>query len=554
MKLKRFAVLGAVTATAVAATPKVKIGRTTVVGRENATAGVDFFGGIPFAEPPVGSLRFRSPILKTRYTETTLSRQAAMERRVFNRCVHDRSVVVTASLNRKKLKPLVIPLADTSEDCLSINVVGPTGTRIGDKLPVLRRVGTPVIYVNFNYRLGPFGFPQGQEGDCDSRLLFHSVAHRRGLVAHDRRELNLGMKDVTAALEWVHANINFFGGDKNKITIFGESAGAITIGILYLNRQFEKLVRGAALTPPLCEIFQSGSSNSLPLCTAAERESEWQAFVRAIPSCANLATSGNTFACLQNATREEIAGNYLNSLGPNFMVDMVFSPTRDRGPGSLLPEIPSRLYSQGKFARIPYIAGTNLDEGTLFATSDGNADLEAGIVASVSPPLVDSTQFEQAIDGLMEQYPDVPALGSPYNTGDELFGFPSVYKRHSAIPGIELEVLAEGDMLFDAPRRQWMQATAQRGVKSYGYLFTHPHPGPLGVLHAAEIPFVYGPPPDPLAAAQSLSVAMVDYWISFTDSLDPNDGKGVQRPVWPSYTNRNQRLAYLISNALAFRR
>ncbi|KAG2008150.1 lipase I [Coprinopsis cinerea AmutBmut pab1-1] len=154
------------------------------------------------------------------------------------------------------------------------------------------------------------------------------------------------------------------------------------------------------------------------------------------------------------------------------MVDMVFSPTRDRGPGSLLPEIPSRLYSQGKFARIPYIAGTN-HEGTLFATSDGNADLEAGIIASVSPPLVDSTQFEQAIDGLMEQYPDVPALGSPYNTGDELFGFPSVYKRHSAI---------QGDMLFDAPRRQWMQATAQHGVKSYGYLLTHPHAGPLGAI------------------------------------------------------------------------
>ncbi|KAG2008151.1 hypothetical protein CC2G_013612 [Coprinopsis cinerea AmutBmut pab1-1] len=219
MKLKRFAVLGGITATAVAATPKVKIGRTTVVGRENAAAGVDFFGGkrsrnldlqtrffadkwnrpsIPFAEPPVGSLRFRSPILKTRCTETTLE---------------------ASSYGKACLQPpLVIPLADTSEDCLSINVVRPTGTRIGDKLPV----GTPVIYVNFNYRLGPFGFPQGQE-------------------AHDRRELNLGLKYVTAALEWVHANINFFGGDKNKITIFGESAGAITIGILYLNRQFEKL-------------------------------------------------------------------------------------------------------------------------------------------------------------------------------------------------------------------------------------------------------------------------------------------------------------------------
>lgn len=87
--------------------------------------------------------------------------------------------------------------------------------------------GTPVIFVNFNYRLGPLGFPQGQEAD-------------------DKKILNLGLQDQLAALEWVQANIGFFGGDKRKVTATGESAGSILTSILYLSPEpFERLARGA---------------------------------------------------------------------------------------------------------------------------------------------------------------------------------------------------------------------------------------------------------------------------------------------------------------------
>lgn len=103
--------------------------------------------------------------------------------------------------------------------------------------------GTPIIYVSFNYRLGPLGFPAGHEADSKGAL-------------------NLGLKDQLSALKWIQLNIAAFGGDESKVgnhifqelfgieyfiqvTVFGESAGAISIGVLFLNSGLENLARAA---------------------------------------------------------------------------------------------------------------------------------------------------------------------------------------------------------------------------------------------------------------------------------------------------------------------
>ncbi|KAJ2932843.1 hypothetical protein H1R20_g4252, partial [Candolleomyces eurysporus] len=440
-----------------------------------------------------------------------------------------------------------------SEDCLTINVHRPKGLTSSSKLPVLfwtyggafvigssntyngseiveRSVarGTPLIFVNFNYRLGPLGFPQGQEAD-------------------DERLLNLGVLDQMAALEWVQENIESFGGDKKKVTIFGESAGAIMVGLLYMQPELERWARGA--------IMESGSSNSVPAFRASRNEPSWRHFVGNVASCASIATSGHTFACLRNATTEEITAGLLQTTRPdNSISELVWTPTLDGRPGSVYLNLSSRLYAKGRFARIPFITGTNLDEGTSFSSRESlsNQALKDDLVALSSPRSGSQDALGAALDQILILYPEDPSVGSPYGTGDELFGFPPSYKRHSSIIG---------DIVFDAPRRMLSEVAAKAGVKSYGYLFTHPQPNPSsGVTHGSEIRFVFGqvPPtsPDGLPpylppygsadeAARNLSKIMMDYWISFAVTLNPNDGKGIQRPHWPQYTPEKKVLMQL---------
>ncbi|KAJ7754206.1 Alpha/Beta hydrolase protein [Mycena maculata] len=296
-----------------------------------------------------------------------------------------------------------------SEDCLTINVFRPAGLTNKDQLPVMVWTygggfdyqGTPILYVNFNYRLGPLGFPVGRE-------------------AMDAGILNLGLKDPLTAMQWVQNNIAAFGGDKDKVTLFAESAGSISLSILFLNSGIEKLARAA--------IFESGSAASNPTFTALHGQTDWNNFVLAVPEYASLTW---------------------------------------------------------------------------------------------------------AAEKILELYPNNPALGSPYGTGNETFGLNSQFKRLAAI---------NGDMWFQSQRRAWSQLASKAGVKNYAYLFTDAAPSSLF------------PPVDgdfgASAAAKLLASQMVDYWISFATSLDPNDGLGLTRPNWPEYTVDGKNLLQLNSTNL----
>ncbi|KAF5325129.1 hypothetical protein D9619_009956 [Psilocybe cf. subviscida] len=480
------------------AAPQVQLGKTVITGQDSPAFGLEFFGGIPFAEPPVGKLRFKPPVLKTR-----------LDVKAFD----------ASSFGKGCLQPST-NITQISEDCLTINVFRPAGIPPGAKLPVLFWTyggsfvngasfiynasaivaqsivrGTPLIYVNYNYRLGPLGFPQGQEAD-------------------DKKALNLALKDQLAALEWVQRNIGYFGGDKTEVTVFGESAGAIMTSILFLNSPLHRLARAA--------ILESGSPGTIHAFRAKDREVYWQNFVSGVPSCAKLAISKRTFDCLARANSSEIL------LGINIAIaksptEFGFAPTLD-GYKGLLPAVPSMLLPWGHFSRIPFIAGTNLDEGTAFTPTDVKQStdvIRAKILQDNSPPLVPKHILAAVVDKLLRLYPDDPALGSPFNTGTERYDLPHGFKRAAAI---------NGDLSFVSTRRNLQQTASRFGVKNFGYLFTQPQPNDppfLGVTHASEVRFVYGVPTDQSLPALALSRSMIDYWISFATSLTPNDGKGV---------------------------
>jgi len=425
-----------------------------------------------------------------------------------------------------------------SEDCLTINIFRPAGLPANASLPILFWTygggffegsssiyngsaivaqsvvrGTPLIYVNFNYRLGPLGFPQGNE-------------------AADRSALNLALHDQLTALRWVHKNIEFFGGDNTKVTVFGESAGSIMTAVLFLNSPITKLARAA--------IFESGSAATALTFNAKRRENSWEDFVSGVPSCASTVKSRKTFHCLRAANSSDILQGLLNSLA-KAPEQFPFDPTID-GPGGLYPDNASNLFARGQFAKLPFIAGTNLDEGTIFTPRTINSEdqLRSFIIANFSPPIVSPTRLNDTADRLVELYPNVPALGSPFNTGNETFGLSPVFKQAAAL---------QGDISFQSQRRAWMQTAARAGVKTFGYLFTQPMPATaalgIGVSHGSEIPFVYGAPRDNSTSARTLSSLMIEYWVSFATSLDPNDGRGIARPHWDQYTNTHQVLMQL---------
>ncbi|KAK7051297.1 hypothetical protein VNI00_004797 [Paramarasmius palmivorus] len=502
------------------AAPGVQLGNTILTGRDKPLfKQTSLEVCIPYTESPK---RLEPPVLRTNYVNGTM----------------DASHFGSACLQ------LNLAASQVSEDCLSINVLRPSGINEDSALPVMFWTygggfhsgtvaqhngsvfvqqsvarGTPVIYINFNYRLGPLGFPQGQE-------------------AADRGALNLGLKDQLVALEWVKKNVRAFGGDPNKVSFaffdpkILDMNGEIGDGIWTQRRfyyDFNSILES--------EIFQSGLQPTSPIFPPQYREDDRAIFVGGVPECANLTSTESTFECLQNPNISSASIVQGMSISTDKNGIGQWAPVLD-GPDGFLPDLPSRLYEQGSFARIPFIAGTQLDEGTSFIPPTGlnftDATMRQFILVIYAPPLPPYTlaDLSGVADKLVALYPDIPALGSPFGTGNETFGLDQGLKRFAAW---------FGDINFQSLRRLWIQTAANKGVPTYGYEFTQPQANSsyLGVSHSTLVRYVYGAPLNATPADIEISRVIVDYWISFATSLTPNDGKGISRPVWRQYKSHS---------------
>ena len=195
--------------------------------------------------------------------------------------------------------------------------------------------GEPVIFVSLNYRLGVFGWPLGKE-------------------AGEAGATNLGLRDVIKALEWVKANIKDFGGDPNKVTIAGESAGAAIVSNLLLQENTD-LFRGA--------IMESAASGA----PVAKPEELWQEPFNHLldnAGCSQYIGANGTgaFDCLRRLTGDQLlaAQNKVQLESPYFFtVSWPFNAAVD---GDLIKDYPHKLFQQGRTAKVPFIAGNNKDE------------------------------------------------------------------------------------------------------------------------------------------------------------------------------------------------
>ncbi|KAH6608175.1 triacylglycerol lipase [Trichoderma cornu-damae] len=505
----------------------VQLASGTIVG--SSLGGIDTFNGIPYADPPVGNLRLSPPQKLSKNLGTWTAPLLAPS--CPQQFVSSGSQNILMQLLGSFLQlPFLQPITG-QEDCLNISVQRPKGTKAGDKLPVAFWIygggfqlgstvtydgssllstaiyqGQPFIYVAVNYRVAGFGFLPGAE------VLKNGAA-------------NLGLLDQRMGLQWVADNIAAFGGDPDKVTIWGESAGAISV--------FDQmLLYGGNATYNGKPLFRGAIMNSGTAVPAEPIDSpKAQAVYDNVVSKAGCSGSADTLACLRQAPYGTFL-NAVNSAPTIFSYNSVALSYLPRPDGVVLPDSPDVLFEQGKYYPVPMIVGDQEDEGTLFSLFQTDVTSTSSLVNWLSDYMFFNATKAQ-LTQLVETYDAAISSGSPFRTGifNELYpGF----KRTSALLG---------DLVFTLTRRMELAAAAKvnPGVPIWSYLSSYDYGTPfLGTFHASDILQVfYGLLPN--NAMHSTRT----YFFNFIQNLDPNVGvQGFSN--WPKWAD-NQQLMWFQS-------
>lgn len=486
MQMKRMMLaLAVLVLTAVASNGAVKVEQGLLEGK--AEGGLTVYRGIPFAAPPVGDLRWRAPKPPAKWDGIRQADKFAPY------CVQN---VFGPSYSRSTM----------SEDCLYLNVWTPAKTP-KDKVPVLVWIhgggfaaganseplfdgdvvaNKGVVLVTITYRLGSLGFLAHPELSKESP---------------NRVSGNYGLLDQIAALQWIKKNIAVFGGDPGKVTIFGESAGGISVSMLSASPLAKGLFEGV--------ISDSGGSFGPPRAAGGP---------------------GENMRLLQTAEQDGLAfqiGAGAQSLSElrKLPAEKILSATRGMAwpniDGYVLPSDQVSLYDAGKFNDTPILVGYNSDEGLSFSRYP---DPQSYIDAT-------KKRYAGFATKLLEHYP----------AGDK--GHPKSARN-----------LAR-DAAFGWHTWTWARKQSSLGKgKAYLYYFDqHAQRAPgsaeadHGAAHGEDLPYVFGhltafPDMHPTDADRRASQIMTTYWTNFAKYGNPN-GQGV--PEWPAFSESNPKTMVL---------
>ncbi|MBQ1583481.1 MAG: carboxylesterase family protein [Prevotella sp.] len=438
--------------------------------------GLAVYKAIPYAAPPVGNLRWKAP-------------QPAKAWEGVRKCD------TFGPLPPQPTRPG--RTADMmSEDCLYLGIATPAKSA-NEKLPVMVWIHgggfqtehyggdlwsllaqRGVVIVSVEYRTGALGF------------MAHPELAKEDQDGHSG---NYGILDQIYALEWVQRNIANFGGDPSKVTIFGESAGAISCSILCASPLAKGLFHGC--------ISQSGGSFA-----------PWSDAPRSIGLDASQKGAEQQGLAFQKHLKKKSLKE-LRAMGPMALCDgnVGFSGFWPCVDGYVICDDQYRLYERGEYNDVPVIVMTNSDEGALF-----------------TPPTVKAEDYQKNASRMFGDMTEEALKVYPANTDEEAWH-------------------ANGDSFRDLgfawPSYAWVKLQSQTG-KSPAYAAYLDQPSKMsfsqnplrrGVAHADDIMYLNGMflnQPDKFPAEAAVSEMMQQYWVNFAKTGNPN-GKGL--PYWPSF-------------------
>jgi para-nitrobenzyl esterase len=461
----------------------ILIGQGSLVGSPRDERGVLAFKGIPFAQAPIGPLRWRPPVRHGGWTGTRSATEFAPR-----------------AFGPPCLNPAVNDMP-MSEDCLFLDIWTPARSA-GERLPVMVWIhgggfqtgasaepnhsghmlaAKGVVVVSINYRLGVFGFMAHPELDLEGP---HSG--------------NYGLLDQISALEWVRENIADFGGDPDRVTIFGESAGAASVAFLTASPLSRGLIHRA--------IGESGGF--------------WEGRFGSLSSHDDALAKGTALterAGVNIAGLRALPPETLHELAPWKMphdpVTRGFSPSVD---GYVLPDHPLVIYREGRQNCVPLLAGWNDAEGRTFAFWAPPRDTTAALKDAVRELYghEDMDRFDLAYPSATEQQ-----------------------REQAALRWI-------GDQTISEQVWQWLRSHQNTsGCAVYGYQFDVVSGYTPSPVHTAEIDYVFATLERHQLGAGSaapdqrdheIADQMSRYWVNFAATGNPN-GEGL--PDWPLYSS-----------------
>ncbi|WPG98872.1 putative secreted lipase [Acrodontium crateriforme] len=424
--------------------PAVTIPNGTVIG--STFGNVDSFLGIPYAQPPVGDLRLRRPLpLQNRFGTlhaTTVPRS----------CPQFVTAVNTSSFGQQVSDAIgatkfFADVGNQGEDCLTLNIQRPSAGKIlpSQKLPVLFWIygggfefgstsmydassiiqrsidlDQPIIYVSINYRVNAFGFLPGADLASEGAT-------------------NLGLRDQRLAMQWVAENIEAWGGDPDKVTIWGESAGSMSVFDHLIINGGDHTYKGRPLFR--AAIMDSGSLVGTHNVSSPPAQHIYDT-VLSNAGCSG-PTSEARLACLRTKDYPTLlnAARSVPALISPKSLALSYPPRQDLWDDFYAID-PDVALNEGRFANVPVIMGNQEDEGTVFALPLTQLRTNDDMISFFSSffPAIPSSKLEPSADitALLATYPDQPLLGQPDGSPFRTGGLNNVYpqfKRAAALVG-----------------------------------------------------------------------------------------------------------------------